>query len=112
MTRTLSRDALEISVCVDCVMLLANGELTDPDGVDVASEHDAKIAAQWGDADITLGGFSDETEDADGWFSWSPCQGCGSQLGGSRFSAVVWGHPTDCAYCAAGEPMRHQYEPS
>lgn len=20
-------------------------------------------------------------------------------------------HPTDCGYCAAGEPMRHQYEP-
>ncbi len=26
----------------------------------------------------------------EGWFSWSPCEGCGSELGGTRFNFPVW----------------------
>ena len=24
------------------------------------------------------------------WFSWSPCQGCGSHLGGDRYPVTLW----------------------
>ena len=44
-----------LEVCVDCLMLLANGEVSDGEGNDITDAHAAKIEAVWGDTEITLG---------------------------------------------------------
>jgi hypothetical protein len=72
----------DLAVCVDCAMMLANGELGQGDAEAV---HASLIEAQWPDTFLTLSG----SEDEDTWFSSSPCDGCGSQLAGDRFSAVA-----------------------
>jgi hypothetical protein len=94
-----------LEVCVDCLSLLANGEVFDGDGNDVTKEHAAAMDREWPDTEITLGRmhsdeclrFSDYCEhtdsDRDGpepWFSWAQCQGCGSTLGGDREYATAW----------------------
>lgn len=81
--------ATTIEVCVDCLHLLANGECPDDTDTEL---HALKMAAVWGDAEITLGAL-DEDDDGDGpepFFSWSPCDGCHSQLGGDRELATAW----------------------
>lgn len=97
-----------IAICVDCVNLLANGEVTDGNGEDITLDHGQNVDVQWGNTEITLGhahngedcpdctcGDVDCWENmdgcpSDGWFSWSMCEGCGSRLGGDRFYATVW----------------------
>lgn len=90
-----------ISVCVDCVYFIAYGRLDDQTmdaNPDAGREHAAKMAAQWGDAEITPGCGSDCPErgpvesrgDTDTWFSSSACEGCGSRLGGDREHATAW----------------------
>ena len=44
-----------LEVCVDCLMLLANGEVSDADGNDITDRHAAAMHAVWGDTEITLG---------------------------------------------------------
>jgi hypothetical protein len=70
---TVTHDGL--AICVDCVMLIANGEGTD--------EHCALVTARWG-ARLVLAC----EDDCEGWFSWRDCDGCGSSLGGDRHAAV------------------------
>jgi len=80
-----------LHVCVDCLMLLANGEVFDAHGDDITAQHAAKIDAIWGDTELTLGHVDAEEEsDAEPWFSWQPCDGCGSTLGGDREYATAW----------------------
>jgi hypothetical protein len=107
MTTTSKRETADLSVCVDCVSYLANGEVSDPDtGENIATAHAAKIAAIWGDAfDITLGSLpcehcgskaretGDDVQDCEPWFSWHDCDGCGSTLGGDREHATAWIDP-------------------
>jgi hypothetical protein len=72
----------DLSVCIVCVHLIANGEYDDgTDAADVCGEGQQRI---WGDdaAHMALG-------DNDFGFSWSPCEGCGESLAGDRFYAVV-----------------------
>lgn len=91
-----------ISICVDCLAFLANGTTGDsPDAKDDA-EHAADMAREWGvGTEITLGRMREldeseedfETDAEDGHhdgFSWHPCQGCGSTLGGDRYAATAW----------------------
>jgi hypothetical protein len=73
---------LEIEICVDCLTYLANGEVFDANGEDIAVNHAAKITGVWGDNFPTLGGD-------DAGFSWQSCDGCGTRLGGDRFTAYV-----------------------
>jgi hypothetical protein len=79
----------DIEVCTDCILLIANGETTDGDGI-AADKHAKRMEAVWGiPVDITLGG-RDDIEDDDPHFSWKPCEGCGSPLGGDRYAATAW----------------------
>lgn len=77
----------DLSVCVDCLMFIANGEVTDGHGRNITAEHAAKITEQWGDDAKHL--VPSCSEECDGWFSWSSCDGCGSPLGGERHPAAV-----------------------
>jgi hypothetical protein len=84
-----------LAVCADCVSYLANGEVEDGMGHFITAEHAAKMHAVWGESfDISLGRLSDpgeeEREESESWFSWQPCDGCGSHLGGDREYATAW----------------------
>lgn len=68
-----------LSVCVDCTLLIANGD--GPDG------HAAKIHEHIGDDCRWLVMACDES--CDGWFSSGSCEACGSPLGGERHYAAV-----------------------
>lgn len=84
--------AVTLRICVDCLMLLANGDVIDGDGNDITTEHGAKMDEQWPDTEITLG-CADPDCDDDGeecGFSWQPCDGCDSRLGGDRYHATAW----------------------
>ena len=90
---------IALDVCVDCSALLANGEVTDEHGADITQAHAALMREQWdSDVEISLGHLSDGHCDNDpceceSSFSWRPCNGCGSRLGGDREHATAW--PTD-----------------
>lgn len=71
----------EIEICQDCLFILANGEGPD----DVAEA----LAKRWPVGTITLGRITDP-DDPEGFFSSSPCDGCGSTLGGDRYYATGW----------------------
>mgnify|MGYP001551418455 CR=1 FL=1 len=78
--------AIEIEVCVDCVQLLANGEVFDGNGNDISAEQRARIAAQWPEHQLVL----NCEDDCEGWFSWSSCEGCDGRFGGDRHPAVAF----------------------
>jgi hypothetical protein len=65
-----------VSACVDCVMCIEYG----------ASEHNAEFKSgmlSWGAKSAY--NLTDEEE----YFSWNPCDICGSTLGGNRYDAVL-----------------------
>lgn len=59
--------------------MIANG--------DGEAEQADKIAARW-PAPLQLVAAED-SDNPDGWFSWRPCEGCGSTLGGDRYGVAV-----------------------
>ena len=70
-------DFMELSVCTDCLILAANGDMpADPDPTQ------PEPLALWLNSPVIPG-------DAELGFSWQPCEGCGSQLGGDRYQAFV-----------------------
>jgi len=91
-------DIYEILICEHCLILLANGECSDP------LEHDTPEACpspsdKWPEAEsITLGrldhaemcGDTCEGDCGDYGFSQSSCEGCGDPLHGNRAYAVAW----------------------
>lgn len=82
-TTTTSNDTFTGTACIDCAMLIANGEAP-------LFETEAETAA-WLDAfsdrnDGIYWAMGDETDD----FSSRPCTACGSHLGGSRHEIVGW----------------------
>lgn len=97
---TRTQEHATLWVCEDCYAT-ANGlddDITAPDreplsliGGDaevtsglVQNEHDPACTV------YVLGWMGDECECERRTFSWSPCQGCGSTLGGSREALTVW----------------------
>jgi hypothetical protein len=99
---------VELSVCSDCLFLVANGEVSDigdrPDFIDAdddgahlynladddrdenaASRHGAIIDANWPMAD----GWSLSIGNDDQGFSTSRCDACGTRLHGDRYGAVA-----------------------
>lgn len=80
-------ESVTLAVCVDCIQFIANGDSdTTPD--DLAD----LIDAQWPSSDgWILGSGNDDDADVDDWegygFSWTPCESCGSNLGGDRDAA-------------------------
>lgn len=89
--------------CSDCLMLLANGE-TDPDwSEEETAEYLKRVEHYTEGCEVTLGMFKEfhECLDESGeiaddcecemlTFSWSPCDVCGSSLGGSRDAVTFW----------------------
>ena len=84
-----------IEVCYDCLAIHANGETGSDEPTD---------CVPWGlfpDEEVSMGGgycYCTESEREAGEcecdqtnFSWSPCEGCGSYLGGYRHTFTVWG---------------------
>ena len=77
MTTTTDYSTLEI--CVDCLMLLANGEVNEWQGteyVDITIEHTAKMRAIWGATHISLGRTREE------WYEdhREDCHKCGDKM--------------------------------
>jgi hypothetical protein len=73
----------ELSACVDCLMLVANGDVPD-DRPELDSEIDAYLQLKPNQHLVCSGGDSEDDE-----FSWSRCECCGSSLGGSRHQLAV-----------------------
>ena len=78
----------DIEVCVDCTMMLANGEC---EGVNPDVLYHAVKANGMTRFDVALN-IGEDTEPA---FSMSDCDYCGSRLGGDRYPAVVFGQDED-----------------
>lgn len=85
-----------IDICTDCLFVLANG--AEDDAQTAAAE---RLADRWpGESPVTtpavtLGRMDGaETEPS---FSWQPCEGCGSRLGGDRHPATGWYRGGDAA---------------
>lgn len=93
-----------LEVCVDCLSLLANGASTEHEERAARDMHErhaslGKWSIGWF---ISLGHLSDQCHDCalaaqednaldcGTPFSWAPCDGCGSTLGGSRYAATLW----------------------
>jgi hypothetical protein len=71
--------------CIDCAAFIANGETPERYGEDEQRQWVAEFEQRNGGGWWVLGhGVTD--------FSWSPCQVCGSSLGGERFEAVFLPH--------------------
>ena len=67
----------ELKACTDCVAAIANDDYPDDD-----ARAESIIAGErywWQEGYVVVNG-SDETDH----FSWSPCDLCGSHLGGAR----------------------------
>ena len=100
-----------LEVCVDCLLILANGDLGGDEEDRTTEEVVADITREWGGllglvtgdvlGQITLGRIQEEDEtetefeentqsEDEGWFSMSGCECCGSSLGGQRFYATAW----------------------
>ena len=74
-----------LSVCVDCAMMLANGTIGGEDN-DADNAHAVKMAEQWPSPWVLVLTLSDD----DSHFSWQDCDGCGSRLGGDRLDASAY----------------------
>jgi hypothetical protein len=78
---TATKELNDLFVCVDCGFYIAYGEVENPDPR--WNEKDA--GARW-DGYVVVNGDSDKDHE----FSWSPCEYCGSTLGGTRMHCVAW----------------------
>jgi hypothetical protein len=72
-------------VCVDCLMVIANDDAT---GIEDDDRAEAVRRAVYGTEGYWV---ADSTEETDLEFSWSPCDCCGSSLGGSRHRCAILG---------------------
>lgn len=99
------RDHANGWACVDCLMLLANGETPPEMTEDETTEYLARVDAGCsGSSLVTLGRLYGEEhgcehtndDDDDHYqcetldFSMSHCDVCGSRLGGSRHAVTFW----------------------
>lgn len=68
--------------CVDCLTMIANG-----DDSGMTPERSAEVQKAIGEC----GGYPVAScgDDCEGGFSWSPCDLCGSRLGGERHPFAV-----------------------
>jgi len=83
-------------ICQDCLILLANDEMpTEPTDRVPLSAIDAgdelTPGMDWRKHECGRPSWNEgecECETTD--FSWTPCEGCGSPLGGDRYAATLW----------------------
>jgi len=77
-------DPIDVSMCVTCLVWLANGDGDTERTEGEEREFVDRLASRW-DGWYLAPGASDEEA-----FSWSPCDVCGSTLGGDRAPGVAW----------------------
>lgn len=78
----------DIFICVDCGMLIANGEPNPEWSETDEFEHVDRMEHNWPSDEWVLAvGDSERDEE----FSWAACDSCSSTLGGYRFHAVAMG---------------------
>jgi hypothetical protein len=74
----MSKIRCDIIVCQCCMLAHANGECC-------ADQHDREPLSKIGpNQTVTMGDSSEP------WFSWQGCEGCGSPLGGDRYTLTLW----------------------
>lgn len=96
---------LEIDICPDCLYTDANG--WDEYNTGRPLPHPAPLNR----LDGFLIGYGPNLEPS---FSWQPCDGCGSTLGGDRYAVTIVEAPhavcgiddTTCSECSADTPTR------
>jgi hypothetical protein len=92
--------SVTIWVCVDCMFVHANGELPDPPPADrpwnripdsqsvsmgmLYSEHEEECPNR------IAGEYVEECECEEITFAINPCDGCGSNLAGTRHAFTLW----------------------
>jgi hypothetical protein len=90
--------------CVDCLVLLANGETSPDMSEEQTKEYLNRVAERNPPGTVTLGGLDHECRDAEGriadectedqlGFSWGGCDVCGSSLGGDMERVTFWPEP-------------------
>lgn len=72
---------LDVSLCVDCVTADANGPEEISDWAGFLPEWDGFVFGPV----LT----DEDNEPSEPYFSWRPCEGCGSRLGGDRFDYIA-----------------------
>lgn len=77
-------ETYDLDICVDCLVWLANGDLPE-DRPELPQDIEIRWPARERWHLVPAGGEDDEPH-----FSWSPCECCGSQLGGDRHKAAAW----------------------
>lgn len=77
-----------VDVCWDCNAIATAAHADMPDGFDPTETWEA-LRTRWG-SDVTLEYVSDGPEP---FFSWYPCVGCYSWLGGDRFAVALTYRP-------------------
>lgn len=85
----LDLDKLDLSVCTDCYVAVANGT----DGMDIPNDRELDILAgleAWGEEGFTLVNNDPDTGEAAHGFCWnSECAVCHTSLGGDRHAVVA-----------------------
>ena len=72
----------KLRACVECILYVANGDV--PDDRDALPD---EVAEMWPPAEGWQLCMGDPEQDDE--FSWSPCQCCGSHLGGARHEVIA-----------------------
>ena len=90
MTETVNPEPDTLAVCVDCLMMIANG-----DDSGVADDEHADWSARF-DRFFSVNPTVVVTPDPDddGYFTWNHCELCQRPTGGDRFDCVTWHHPS------------------
>lgn len=74
-----ARQSVSVSLCGDCIYTDANGWNEEQTGQPLPDPKPMRLLDGW---DI---GPDDTDHECEGHFSWSPCDGCGQTLGGTRY---------------------------
>lgn len=88
MNATTTYETHDIDICVDCLMMLANGTIGGDATPAMDDLHLSLMELQWPSADGWHVSLNCD-ENCEGGFSWSQCEGCGENLGGDRHPAVA-----------------------
>lgn len=99
-------DIARVEACTDCVIISENDDASGMTTAQYAEWHRGMMRTagplmsegwfwagvqcdDWDGSDDDGCRDHDEECPRDGWFSWSPCEWCGSTLGGQRYNAAI-----------------------
>ena len=89
-TPELPDNAYAVSICTDCAMWHANGDLSGLDAHGGSGEEVAYAAARYEEVTRADIGGHVAVGNSEAYFSWSRCDLCGMRLGGDRLDAVLF----------------------